>query len=216
MLRSYRETTNVGAPRTQAVRPEPEDQAMNDRNLILGLIAVALVAALTGGAVIGIASNPEAAAIVAKGTTSMASAGARAIGHVASAGARAVENVTRSGENSGTSCTYGKLAGAGASCVTDGKDVTPALVAQGVLTGEFDSTMSGACEGTCSIKRDGNVASQPGAVISGLTQCPVSGVIFEVKEGNASYTIAGGERVYTCCGSCLSRLEAAPAKYLKS
>ena len=42
---------------------------------------------------------------------------------------------------------------------------------------------------------------QPGAKVEEQTYCPVSGVVFQVKEGSAHRAV-GGKQVYFCCEKC--------------
>jgi hypothetical protein len=45
------------------------------------------------------------------------------------------------------------------------------------------------------------VKVQPGAKIGDRTYCPVSGVVFEVKEASAHRDV-GAQRLYFCCEKC--------------
>jgi hypothetical protein len=106
---------------------------------------------------------------------------------------------------------------AGDRCEVAKRAAVPSLVAKGILTGEFEPTMSGICRGACAAKVDvpaARVAPQPGAGVGTFTQCPVSGVIFLVRTSSARDAFA--ERtIYTCCGSCLRRLKADPERFLR-
>jgi YHS domain-containing protein len=45
------------------------------------------------------------------------------------------------------------------------------------------------------------VKVQPGVSVGDRTYCPVSGVVFEVKESSAHRDV-GGKPVYFCCEKC--------------
>ncbi len=106
---------------------------------------------------------------------------------------------------------------AGSRCEVSRSVAVPSLVAKGILTGNFEPTMSGTCQGACAAKVEvaaSRVAAQPGAGVGAFTQCPVSGVIFQVTKSSARDAFAK-HTIYTCCRSCLARLKADPERFLR-
>ena len=80
----------------------------------------------------------------------------------------------------------------------------------------FDPVMAAVCQAGCATKIDyapEDVVAQPDASVGDLVQCPVSGVVFEVKPGQP-YLDHDGHTTYTCCGGCLGKLEVDPARFL--
>ena len=51
------------------------------------------------------------------------------------------------------------------------------------------------------VGRSTDAVPQPGAQIGESVHCPVSGVLFEVKETSERVDV-GGQPVYTCCRAC--------------
>ena len=89
---------------------------------------------------------------------------------------------------------------------------------QGKIAGNFDPLMSGVCRFACATRLEYNskdVMAQPGATVGKLTQCPVSGVVFEVAASRPHLRIAKEEYV-TCCDKCAQKLKANPRHYLKA
>ena len=77
--------------------------------------------------------------------------------------------------------------------------------------------MSAGCQGACAVSSfaEADVSHQPGAKAGEITQCPVSGVVFTVRENNPGYEHEGTD-FYTCCGACAGILAGNPARFLKS
>ena len=80
----------------------------------------------------------------------------------------------------------------------------------------FDPMMAMVCQAGCAAKVDyepEDVVAQPGAVVGDLTQCPVSGVVFEVRPEQPNYE-RDGKTWFTCCGGCIGKLEANPTRFI--
>lgn len=80
----------------------------------------------------------------------------------------------------------------------------------------FDPAMAAICEAGCAARIDyapEDVVAQPGAQVGDLAQCPVSGVVFAVQEGQPTFEVAG-EVWFTCCGMCQERARAEPARFV--
>ncbi len=97
---------------------------------------------------------------------------------------------------------------------------TPAVAAgveeHGRPTGSFDSKMSGVCKFACAAPPDydpKDVTLQPGATDGGLTQCPVSGVVFVVDHQRPRIALATGEYVL-CCEGCVKRFQKDPGRFV--
>jgi len=79
-----------------------------------------------------------------------------------------------------------------------------------------DPVMSSVCERSCAAKvpyREDQIVSQPGARPGDLARCPVSGVVFAVHEDSPAYTV-DGKTYRTCCGTCLTKLEKNPGRFI--
>ena len=60
------------------------------------------------------------------------------------------------------------------------------------------------CEGGCGLRLTAAASDavvQPGGRLGQRTYCPVSGVVFEVKEAS-SHRDVDGRPIYTCCETC--------------
>jgi YHS domain-containing protein len=55
--------------------------------------------------------------------------------------------------------------------------------------------------------------AQPGAKVGQRAYCPVSGVVFEVKESSPK-TYLDGQPLYFCCEACARRFDSARAQIL--
>ncbi len=74
----------------------------------------------------------------------------------------------------------------------------------------YDAAMTAGCQKACAFHgevREGEVVPQAEAEVGDLTRCPVSGVAFEVKEGQPTVEI-DGQTLYTCCETCAERARA--------
>lgn len=78
-----------------------------------------------------------------------------------------------------------------------------------------DPTMAGVCTMSCATHApfdEADVVPQPGAIVGRLTRCPVSGVVFTVREDATSVSYAG--RVwYLCCDGCEKKFRKDPARF---
>ena len=93
-----------------------------------------------------------------------------------------------------------------------------AIVASSSRSARVSEGMSGVCRFACATRLEYNskdVMAQPGATVGKLTQCPVSGVVFEVAASRPHLRIANEEYV-TCCDKCAQKLKANPRHYLKA
>jgi len=74
----------------------------------------------------------------------------------------------------------------------------------------YDKAMTAGCQKACAHQGEvpeGDIVAQPGAGVGDLVRCPVSGVVFEIKEAQPSVEV-NGETHYTCCASCAQRAAA--------
>lgn len=72
------------------------------------------------------------------------------------------------------------------------------------------------CEGGCGMrvaKETPGIVPQPGAQPGQHVHCPVSGVVFEVKESSVRREL-GGRTIYLCCESCAQYFDANRASIL--
>jgi hypothetical protein len=82
----------------------------------------------------------------------------------------------------------------------------------------FDPEMAGVCQGTCAAKiayQESDVVAQPGANPGNLTRCVVSGVVFQVGNGNPRVDHAG-KSYYLCCKGCAGKFRENPGRFVKS
>ena len=86
------------------------------------------------------------------------------------------------------------------------------------LSSRYDPTMSQACEKTCAVKlafKESELSSQPDPAAGALARCPVSGVVFRVREEGAGQLV-DGRRYRFCCASCGRRFRADPGRFLSA
>jgi hypothetical protein len=89
-------------------------------------------------------------------------------------------------------------------------------VERGHTIGSFDPKMSGVCRFSCAASQPFEMADltvQPGVALGALTQCPVSGVVFEVDEGRPRVSIETGDYVL-CCDGCASKFRKEPGRFV--
>jgi len=113
---------------------------------------------------------------------------------------------------SGCSASHGATM-AGGVC---GPSDEVAIVANGALTGHFLNRLSSACQSACGTDQIDmtSVAAQPGAHPGEVTQCPVSGAVFTVRENHPGWSHAGTV-YYTCCETCAGILAKNPERFLE-
>jgi hypothetical protein len=102
-----------------------------------------------------------------------------------------------------------------AACETDAK--TAAVTKQsGKVLGHFDLAMAG-CRFACATKSTydaQSVVAQPGAGDGALTQCPVSGVVFNV-DAKRPHVRVGADDYVTCCDTCAEKLRKDPRRFVR-
>lgn len=112
-------------------------------------------------------------------------------------------------------CTSEASAGDHATCETEAKSAVAAKPSGKVL-GRFDLAMAG-CRFACGTqaKYDAKtVAAQPGAKDGKLTQCPVSGVVFNVDAKRPRVRF-GADDYVTCCDTCAEKLRKNPRRFVR-
>ena len=93
---------------------------------------------------------------------------------------------------------------------------TAGAVERGRAIGSFDPKMSGVCRFSCAASQpfeEADLAVQPDVAPGALTQCPVSGVVFEVDEGRPRVSIETGDYVL-CCDGCAKKFEKEPGRFV--
>lgn len=103
-----------------------------------------------------------------------------------------------------------------AACESGTKSVAAAKPSGKVL-GKFDLAMAG-CGFACAtkVKYDAkSVVAQPGAKGGKLTQCPVSGVVFNV-DAKRSHVRVGADEYVTCCDTCAEKLRKNPRRFVRA
>ena len=86
----------------------------------------------------------------------------------------------------------------------------------GKVLGTFDPAMAG-CRFACATKlkyEPKAVVSQPGAMDGRLTQCPVSGVVFNV-DAKRPHVRVGVDEYVTCCDACAGKLRRNPHRFVR-
>ena len=100
--------------------------------------------------------------------------------------------------------------------VVRGAATAAGAVERGRAIGSFDPKMSGVCRFSCAASptfEETDLAIQPGVAPGALTQCPVSGVVFEVDEGRPRVSIETGDYVL-CCDGCAKKFEKEPGSFV--
>ena len=95
---------------------------------------------------------------------------------------------------------------------------TTATVAKpsGKVLGNFDVAMAG-CRFACATQAEysaESVVAQPGAQDGRLTQCPVSGVVFNV-DAMRPHVGVGEDEYVTCCDACAEKLRRNPGRFVR-
>ena len=111
-------------------------------------------------------------------------------------------------------CSHDASAGDPAACESG----TSAAAAKpsGKVLGKFDLAMAG-CRFACAtkVKYDAKaVVAQPGAKDGKLTQCPVSGVVFNV-DAKRPHVRFGADDYVTCCDTCAEKLRKNPRRFVR-
>jgi len=86
----------------------------------------------------------------------------------------------------------------------------------GKVLGKFDLAMSG-CRFACATRlkyKAESVVAQPGAKDGRLTQCPVSGVVFNV-DAKRPHVRVGADEYVTCCNACADKLRKNPRRFVR-
>ena len=86
----------------------------------------------------------------------------------------------------------------------------------GKVLGKFDPTMAG-CRFACATKvkyEAKAVVAQPGARAGKLTQCPVSGIVFNV-DAKRPHVQLGADDYVTCCDTCAEKLRKNPGRFVR-
>jgi hypothetical protein len=117
----------------------------------------------------------------------------------------------------GKASTCSKDAGAcgPASCGAGAKSASVVKPSSKVI-GNFDPAMVG-CRFACAtkLKYDAkSVVAQPGVKDGKLTQCPVSGVVFNADAKRPRVRVGSDEYV-TCCDACARKLRKNPSRFLR-
>ena len=78
----------------------------------------------------------------------------------------------------------------------------------------YNLKMSLVCEHACAAKNADSkkIVSQANAKTGDYTKCPVSGVIFLVKEDNSKVSY-GSKAAFTCCETCAQIFNNSPEEY---
>jgi TRASH domain-containing protein len=87
----------------------------------------------------------------------------------------------------------------------------------GKVLGHFDLAMAG-CRFACATRLEydaPSVIAQPGARAGKLTQCPVSGVVFNV-DAKRPHVRVGAEVYVTCCDTCAEKLRRNPRRFVRA
>jgi hypothetical protein len=127
----------------------------------------------------------------------------------------------------GGAAIWAAAAGKGSTCSQDASSSHPvacetgaksAAVAKpsGKVLGHFDPAMAG-CRFACATqsKYDAkSVIAQPGARDRHLTQCPVSGVVFNVDAKRPRVRV-GTDDYVTCCDTCAEKLRKSPRQFVR-
>lgn len=103
-----------------------------------------------------------------------------------------------------------------ASCDAGGK-TTAAAKSSGKVLGHFDLAMAG-CRFACATQARydaKSVIAQPGARDGRLTQCPVSGVVFNVDDRRPHVRV-GADDYVTCCDTCAEKLRKNPRRFVRA
>lgn len=128
----------------------------------------------------------------------------------------------------GGAALWAVAGGKNQSCSTDASTCAPAACESGTKTtaaakpsgkilGKFDLAMAG-CRFACAtkVKHDAKaVAAQPGAKDGRLTQCPVSGVVFNV-DAKRPHVRFGADEYVTCCDTCAEKLRKNPRRFVRA
>jgi hypothetical protein len=115
----------------------------------------------------------------------------------------------------GSTCANDANSSDPAACDAGAKTATVAR-APGKVLGHFDVAMAG-CRFACATKSKydaKSVVAQPGAKKGGLTQCPVSGVVFGVDAARPHVRV-GADQYVTCCDACAKKLRKDPRRFVR-
>jgi hypothetical protein len=84
-------------------------------------------------------------------------------------------------------------------------------------SGSYSLKMSMMCERSCAAQGvdKSKVVAQSAAHVGDYTQCPVSGVVFEVTN-ESTQVKDGNKQAYTCCANCATMFNEAPKEYLQN
>jgi TRASH domain-containing protein len=102
-----------------------------------------------------------------------------------------------------------------AACETEAK--TAVAKPTGKVLGHFDLAMAG-CRFACATKSKYDakaVVAQPGGKEGKLTQCPVSGVVFNV-DAKRPHVRVGADDYVTCCDTCAEKLRKNPRRFVRA
>jgi hypothetical protein len=82
------------------------------------------------------------------------------------------------------------------------------------ITHSYSMKMSMICEQSCAAEGidKSKAVAQSMAKAGDYTQCPVSGVVFKINEGNTKLEY-GEKMAYTCCETCAGIFNEKPADY---
>lgn len=82
---------------------------------------------------------------------------------------------------------------------------------------DFDETHKACQTSSCAVSnyKETDVVSMAEAKTGDITQCPVSGAIFKVKEVSPVFT-HDDKTFHTCCSSCATRFKEDPDRFTKN
>jgi len=127
----------------------------------------------------------------------------------------------------GGAALWAVAGGKNATCSKDASACDPAACESGTsataakpagkVLGKFDPAMAG-CRFACATKLEydaKSVVAQPGARDGKLTQCPVSGVVFNV-DAKRPHVRVGTDEYVTCCDTCAEKLRRNPRRFVRA
>jgi len=103
----------------------------------------------------------------------------------------------------------------GMRCAVGGPHAASAVASTAGSACGPDPGMAGVCKMSCATHApydEADVVAQPGAVAGRLTRCPVSGVVFTVRDDATRVTYAG-HVWYLCCDGCAKKFRKDPARF---
>lgn len=82
---------------------------------------------------------------------------------------------------------------------------------------DFDENFKACQTSSCAVSnyKEADIVPMAQAKVGDITQCPVSGAFFKVKEESPAFTY-NDKTFHTCCSSCGKRFQEAPTRFAKN